>query len=212
LAAGLKACEPRILGVMRAWRSCAALQLSAVAGVAVLVAHWAAYLVAVPHAGLRDELLLTSGHGYWLLAVKASLVLGTAALVASAIDALRRRARPDDAPGWTWRGALISLVVVQLCAFTLLEVGERMLAGEPWLTMLHHDVYAWGLLAQLLIAPVGAALLALAARALRNVAGIRVSIAAAAPRRSLAVALPAAPAYLPPRDWCGTFSTRGPPA
>jgi hypothetical protein len=195
---------------MRIWRSSAALQLAAVASVAVLVGHWLAYLVAVPHASLRDELLLTSGHGYWLLAVKAALVLGTAALAGSGIDALRRR-RAEDVPGWSWRGAAASLIVVQLCSFTLLEAGERMLAGEPWQAMLHHDVYAWGLAAQLLIAPLGAGLLTLLARALRHVATLSIATALPAPRRVVVVTAPALPAFVGRRDWRGAFSTRGPP-
>lgn len=178
----------------------------------MLVGHWLAYLVAVPHAGLRDELLLTSGHGYWLLAVKASLVLGAAALASSAIDALRRRGPAGEEPrGWTMRTALVSLLVVQLCAFTILEAGERILAGEPWLQMLHHDVYVWGVLAQLLIAPAGAGLLSLFTRALRRIATIAVPVATRA-RRVLVVAAPDLTLFVPARDWRGTFATRGPPA
>jgi hypothetical protein len=197
---------------MRAWRSSAALQLAAVASVSVLIGHWLAYMAAVPHAGLRDELLLTSGHGYWLLAVKASLVLGAAALAGAAVDAVRRR-RAGGVPAWSARSALFSLVVVQLCAFSLLEAGERILAGEPWQTMLHHDVYAWGLLAQLLIAPLGAAFLALLARALRAVADLPARLAVrVSPGRATLVALPGVADYVAPRDWRGAFSTRGPPA
>jgi hypothetical protein len=194
-------------------RSWAALQLATVAGVAVLVGHWLAYLVAVPHAGLRDELLLTSGHGYWLLAVKVALVLGTACLAASAADALRRRTRGDDEPaGWGALSALVALAVVQLCSFTVLEAGERVLAGEPWLQMLHHDVYAWGLVAQLALAPLGAAFLVLLTKTLRRVATISIAVAACRPRAAHALAVPDLPLYVPARDWRGVFSTRGPPA
>lgn len=196
---------------MRVWRSSTALQLAAVAAVSVLVGHWLAYLAAVPHAGLRDELLLTSGHGYWLLAVKASLVLGTAALAGSGIDAVRRR-RAEEVPRWTWRAALISLVVVQLCSFTFLEAGERILAGEPWQAMVHHDVYAWGLLAQLLLAPLGAALLRVIGRALQGVATLSVALTPIAAARAVSVPVPALQGFVSRRDWRGAFATRGPPA
>ena len=195
---------------MRTWRSSAALQLAAVASVAVLVGHWLAYLVAVPHAGLRDELLLTSGHGYWLLAVKGALVLGAAALAASGIDALRRRAVASEGPTWAFGPGLVALIVVQLCSFTLLEAGERLLAGEPWLQMLHHDVYAWGALAQLLIAPLGAGLLVLFARALRRISAFVHASQVPAPA-VVAVRTPALPLLVRARDWRGAFATRGPP-
>ena len=197
---------------MRIWRSSAALQLAAVASISVLVGHWLAYLVAVPHAGLRDELLLTSGHGYWLLAVKAALVLGMATLAASGIDALRHRmAAGGESSGWSLTPAFVALIVVQLCSFTLLEAGERILAGEPWLRMLHHDVYAWGLVAQLLLAPLGAALLWLFTGALRRVATLQVSTPIPTPR-ALVLSSPALPVFVPARDWRGAFATRGPPA
>lgn len=196
---------------MRVWRSSAALRLSAVASVAVLVAHWIAYFVAVPHAGLRDELLLTSGHGYWLLAVKVSLVLGTAALAGSGLEAIHRR-RVVAAPDASWRRILPPLLVVQLCAFTMLEAGERILAGEPWQTMLHHDVYAWGLLAQVLVAPIGAAVLALLGRALRNLSRLVAISPTLTPRTALAVVAPFLASFVAPRDWGGTFATRGPPS
>jgi hypothetical protein len=196
---------------MRVWRSSAAVQLAAIASVSVLVGHWLAYLVAVPHAGLRDELLLTSGHGYWLLAVKASLVLGVAALAASGVDALRRR-HTGGGMVWRWRTALTSLAVVQLCSFTLLEAGERILAGEPWQAMLHHDVYAWGLAAQLVIAPLGAAFLKLLSRVVTGVASAVARVLVLGPRRLALVAIPALSAPIPRRDWRGAFSTRGPPS
>ena len=177
----------------------------------MLVGHWLAYQVAVPHAGLRDELLLTSGHGYWLLAVKAALVLGAAALAAGAIDALRTRVSGEEIPGWTVRPALVALLVVQLCSFTLLEAGERILAGEPWLQMLHHNVYVWGLLAQLLLAPLGAGLLSFFTRALRRIATISITSAPRL-RTVVAVAAPDLTVFVPARDWRGAFSTRGPPA
>ena len=196
---------------MRVWRSSVALQLAAVASVSVLVGHWLAYLVAVPHASLRDELLLTSGHGYWLLAVKASLVLGVAALAGSAIDALRRR-RAADVPQWRAGSALACLAVVQLCAFTLLEAGERLLAGEPWQAMLHHNVYVWGVLAQLLIVPLGAAFLVLLTRTLRRVAALSPAKVLIGALRSTLVAIPVLDGFVASRDWRGAFATRGPPA
>jgi hypothetical protein len=91
-------------------------------------------------------------------------------------------------------------------------VGERILAGEPWQAMLHHDVYAWGVLAQLAIAPLGAGLLKLMARALRNVATLSVTIPPVGPRPVFLVAVPALSTFVPRRDWRGAFSTRGPPA
>lgn len=190
----------------------AALQLSAVAAVAVLVGHWIGYVVAVPDARLRDTILLDSGHSYWLLAVKLSLLLGVASLVASGLDAVRRGLNAAGAPeGWRLTQAFASLAVIQVAAFTTLEVGERVLAGEPVAHLFHHHVFAWGVVAQLLIAPLGAILLAWWGRALRRVTA-RAASARPTPGRSTAVAWPNLQTFVSTRYRRGPVAVRGPPA
>jgi hypothetical protein len=193
-------------------RSYAALQLAAVATACVLFGHWAGYLVAVPDHGLRETILLNSGHAYWIFAVKCALVLGAAALAATGLDTVRRGLAGDDAPdGWSFAHALIALLLVQVGAFSLLEMGERVLVGEPLVQMLHHNVFVWGVVAQLAIAPLGALALAWLGRAVRRVVaaigGLRPGVT-----RSQAIPWPILPVRVSARDWRGTFAVRGPPA
>ena len=198
---------------MRPGRSFAALQLAAVAAVSVLVGHWAGYLAAVPDAGLRETVLLDSGHAYWVLAVKLAMLLGVASLAASGFDAVRRGVGGAAAPeAWTLPRALVALLTIQLGSFTILEVSERVLAGEPLTDLVHHNVFAWGLLAQLLIAPLGALLLVWLGRALRRIVSLVSSHAGLPIARATAVALPSLARFVPARDWRGAFATRGPPA
>jgi hypothetical protein len=192
-------------------RSYAALQLAAVAAVSVLVGHWAGYVVAVPDAGVRETVLLDSGHTYWMLAVKLALLLGVVSLAASGFDALRRGLVRAAAPdGWTPARALFALVTIQLGSFTILELSERTLAGEPLAELTHHNVFFWGLAAQLVVAPLGALLLGWLGRAVRRIVAI-VALVHSAPPRAARVAWPALAEHVPPRDWRGAFASRGPP-
>ena len=193
-------------------RSYAALQLASVAAAFVLVGHWIGYRVAVPDAHLRDAVLLSSGHAYWLFAVKCALVLGIASLAASAFDALRRSLhRAPEQPAWRARPAGLALVVIQVASFAALEVGERILASEPLAELFHHNVFLWGLVAQLAIAPLGALLLASLGRALSRVARAGGRARVIEPRGG-SVAWPALAPVVPSRDWRGAFAVRGPPA
>jgi hypothetical protein len=193
-------------------RSFAPLQLAAVAIASVLVGHWIGYVVAVPDAGLRETILLDSGHAYWLLAVKCALLLGAASLAAGALDALRlglSRAKPRE--GWSFRHALPALALIQVAAFTFLEVSERVIAGEPLGELMHHDVFAWGILAQLLIAPVGALVLAWLGRALRRVV---TAVARSRPvqRPSARQAFPVFATRVSTAFWRSPVAGRAPPA
>lgn len=192
-------------------RSFAGLQLAAVAAASVLLGHSAAYVAAVPNAGLRDTILLNSGHAYWMLGVKLALVLGGAALAASGMDALRRGIGRLDAPdGWRFSHALVALVLIQTAGFTLLEVSERILVGLPVGEMLQHDLFAWGIAVQLLIAPLGALALAWLGRALRRIVEHVRGRPFTAPRATQQF-LPTSPARVPAPVWRAPVCVRGPP-
>lgn len=188
------------------------MQLAAVAAVSVLVGHWVGYVVAVPHAGVRDTLLLNSGHTYWMLAVKLALLLGVASLAASGFDALRRGlSGAAGRAGWGLSRGIVALALTQVASFTMLEVGERMLAGEPLAGLVHHNVFFWGVAAQLFIAPLGGLVLTWLGRVFRRVAAIVAATRLPRPRAT-AINWPSLDLYVPSPDWRGTYSTRGPPA
>jgi hypothetical protein len=198
---------------MTTGRSYAALQMAAVAAVCVLVGHWAGYFVAVPHANLRDAVLLESGHTYWVLAVKLAMLLGVVSLATGGLDALRRGLSGANAPdGWTLPRAITSLALIQVGTFSVLEVSERVLAGEGLADLFHHNVFAWGLLTQLLIAPIGGLLLSWLGRALSRVVTFVAALRRAQRRHAGVLARPVLAIYVPSRDWRGTYATRGPPA
>jgi hypothetical protein len=44
----------------------------------VIVGHWLSYVLAIRESRLREQILSTSGHGYWLGAVKVAIVRGPA--------------------------------------------------------------------------------------------------------------------------------------
>lgn len=113
------------------------------------VAHWLAYRLVYPQAGLRLRDLLATGHGYMLgPAGYLPLVLGAAgalefvAIAWAVICVVRRRAQ---APVPVWAFALLPLL-----AFTLQEFLERWLAGAslPW-WMVEQPTYRLGLALQL---------------------------------------------------------------
>jgi hypothetical protein len=198
---------------MRHRRSYAALQLAAVAAVSVLVGHWAAYVLAVPDAGLRDTILLDTGHAYWLLGVKLALLLGVVSVAAGGFDALRRGlARSSGADGWRPTQALLALALIQVGSFTALEISERVVAGEPLTELWHHGIFPLGVVAQLVLAPAGAALLWWLGKTFERVARVTVVTRVARPGQRVVFLLPRLAAIAPVRDCWGAVVARGPPA
>jgi hypothetical protein len=131
----------------------------------VVLGHWLCYVLAMPSAGIRGEVLVATGHAYWLTAVKQAVVL---AVVSLAVIALRqfRRVRARGIPEHTGPGSLaVRLAGLQVLGFLALEVTERVAAGAPVSSVLAHHVLVLGLLIQVVMAASAALLLSLFARA-----------------------------------------------
>lgn len=192
-------------------RSFRGLPLGGFAAVGVVLGHWIAYGIGVPNARLRSVVLQDTGHAYWDLAVK--VVAGVAFAGAGAL-ALRMwageatdrgRSRPHVFVGLLWR-----LAVVQLVAFTAMELSERLAAGAPVATLWGHHVFVLGLGVQVLVAAVAAVVALAFTRVVEWLVGVIRGAAARAPRR---VTGPGLPAFIPaPRTLRGAVLLRAPPS
>jgi hypothetical protein len=136
----------------------------------VLIGHWLSYLLAVPVARVRDEVLAATGHAYWITAVKQAVVLAVISLAAIAMRQFRlvRGGQASDPPGPA--SLALRLAGLQILGFLALEVTERVVADAPISSLLGHHVLVLGLLVQILIASSLALVLSLFTRAAGAVA------------------------------------------
>jgi hypothetical protein len=143
-------------------------RLLPVAGIAVagvVLGHWLAYRLAVPQAHMRAEVLHASGHGYLILAVKAAVVLGLSAVGSLLLVRSGAAKRGEPLPVAPLSSLVLRLSVVQIVAFSAMEVTERVAAGAPLSGLLGHHVFLFGLALQFLAAFVGALVLLWVGRA-----------------------------------------------
>lgn len=127
------------------------LGVAALAGGAMVLAHWIAYLIAIPNSHSRAHVLVSTGHDYWLYAAAAALAAG----VFGASAFIRARlAEGDDI-----RGLGLRLAGMQVIGFLALESVERVWSGHPWTDVLSEPVVAIGVVAQILVALIGVTLL-----------------------------------------------------
>ena len=176
----------------------------------VVLGHWVSYLLAMPSAGIRDEVLAATGHAYWLTAVKQAVVLAVVSLAAIAMREFRR-VRARDPSEETGPGSLaLRLAGLQVLGFLALEMTERVAAGAPVSSVLAHHVLVLGILVQVVLAASAALLLSLFARAAGAFA--RALVRARFPRPSR-WALPRFPAaVLRPVLVTGSAGPRSPPS
>jgi uncharacterized membrane protein len=187
------------------WRT--RLWLGGLAAGGVVVAHVLAFLLVAPNPLQRGELLEATGHGAWRFLLP--IAMGAVVVALAGFASGRSREDRPTPPAALFRGTAGRLVTLQLAAFLLLEALERLAAGHGLTDLLREPVIAIGLVAQVLVALVGAALLVMFARLLdRLVQFLRI--------------IPRAPRVLTPRGVLdGTFpririatgpvNPRGPP-
>ncbi len=197
----------RILDSMRDRTSARGLAVAGMAGVGVLLAHWLAYVVAVPNAAVRSAVLAHTGHAYWGVAVK-----GASAFAVVAVAAMLARIVGWSLPGDGLRfGRLaVRLCVLQVGVFAAMEVAERVAAHVPVTTDLG-ATFALGIGLQVLVALAGALLLVwLGGVAVRLVRAIRGSTLPV--RRSPTLLGAPVLAYPPAVLAFGAAGLRGPPS
>jgi hypothetical protein len=181
---------------------------TAVAG--VVVGHWLAYTIAVPDPRVRVEVLAETGHGYWVLAVKAAVVLGITAIVTFTLRRSYERAGGETSGPEPFSSLVSRLAILQVLAFGAMEVTERVAAGVPVGSLLSHHVFALGVAVQLLVACAGAVMLRWFGRTAERICDLVLSIrlgrigGARSPVPTDRVFLPAAPL-------AGAAGLRGPP-
>jgi hypothetical protein len=130
-----------------------------VAGFAVaglLLGHALSYAIAVPDPYHRDLLLQRTGHDYLPAFGQVALMLFVGAIAAVVFGASRRRA--ESAPD-RFAPLAARLALVQVGAFGVQEVAERLLSGSGLHDLGHGHVVIVGVTAQIAVALAGAALL-----------------------------------------------------
>ena len=158
-----------ILGTMRTnGMTRRALSFGGIAAAGVVLGHWLAYDLALPHAGQRAGVLGETGHSYWLLAVRTAIVLGLAG--AGAVVARHARSTPGRGTVERYAESTLRLAALQVAGFAAMEVAERLLAGAPLGSMFTHHVFVVGLAVQFLVACAGGLAVVVLSRAGRRIA------------------------------------------
>src|SRR6266540_2344878 len=112
--------------------------LVGVAVCGVVLAHWLGYVLAIPAAHARAEVLVASGHSYWVMAIKLAVVLGLAALGGLFLRHLGRPPRTWESRQEAFSATAARLSLLQVVAFTAMEVTERLVVGAPVAHLFHH--------------------------------------------------------------------------
>jgi hypothetical protein len=195
-------------------RSVRGLPLVGMAVAGVVLGHWLGYLLAVPDAAIRAEVLSQSGHGYWLFAVKLAVILGVTGLATVFARALGLLIRPHsdvDGEDDSFSTVAARLVGLQVLGFAGMEVTERLAAGAPVASLLQHDAFLIGVLVQILVAGIGALLLLRFAREAERVALALVGARSSLPRPPVGAALPTETNAFRHLVVAGSVGVRGPP-
>lgn len=178
----------------------------AVAG--LLLGHSISYLLTFPDPYHRDLVLLRTGHDYLPLAVEAGLALllaGVGALLARAWSGRNR----DEAEGLASLAGTLALV--QVGAFVGQEIIERLVAGWPLRGLAHDHVLSVGVVVQIAVALVGAAVLRWLARASARLVRAVVTARVAPIRPALIPATPVGADHHPGRFVASDPNVRAPP-
>jgi hypothetical protein len=142
-------------------------------GVAVggtVVAHWLVYVLAIPVAHARVEVLAASGHSYWVTAIKVAVILGLAALGALFLRHLGRPPSTWESGQEAFSAIAARLSVLQVMGFVAMEVTERLVVGAPVAHLFHHRLFLMGLALQLSVASAAALMLLWFSRTVERVA------------------------------------------
>lgn len=158
--------------------------------------HLLDYTLLIPGHAARQTFLHQTGHGYFRNLIVLALAAGVLALITSLVTGYRRgRSNARGAPrfsDWAW-----TLGPIQAIGFVVLEFAERFAAHSA----LHHYAdltISIGVLIQVIVACVGAALLVLLNRAAEHIGRAR-SHPVSRTRSDRTWPRPATVALVPPR-------------
>lgn len=184
-----------------------------VAGFAVaglVLGHALSYAIAVPDPYHRDLLLQRTGHDYLPVFGQVALMLFLAGVAAVVFGANRRRAEATTSQRFAPLATRLALV--QVGAFIVQEVAERLFSGSGLHALGHGHVVIVGVAAQIAVALAGAALLRWLARASDRLGEALGSSAFSLPRAVPAFALPVLPDIASGRVEVVSPGQRAPPS
>ncbi|MGH2783818.1 MAG: hypothetical protein ACRDJ1_00990 [Actinomycetota bacterium] len=165
-----------------------ALRITGTAAAGVLAGHFLGYRIVFPGSPQRHAILIEAGHGYFPVAIRFGAMLAVI-VAASTLASGYAHAKAGGYAIPERRVTTARLAFIQIGAFVLLELVERLVSGVPF----HHlllPVVVVGALTQLAIAAVGSSLISLLYRAGSAVARSGV----------LGCADAISPVWAPPRD------------
>lgn len=151
-------------------RSLKWVSIAGMAAAGVMLGHWLAYVLAVPGPKVRAAVLAESGHSYWLLAVKLAVVLGLSGAGALVVRQWIVRRDLSRAGAHPVTMLTAQLALLQVVAFTAMEVAERVGYHAPVAEMFQHHIFFLGVAVQFLVAFVGALILTWLGRAVCRLA------------------------------------------
>ena len=131
------------------------------AAAGLVLGHALAYLIAIPDPHQRAFALQRTGHAYLPALDQAVMMLAIAGAATIVVRAFSRKG--DRATERFGRLAAL-LVVVQTCAFAGQEVLERLVSGAALGELAHDQILVIGVIVQVVVAIVAAAVLWLLAR------------------------------------------------
>lgn len=180
---------------------------SAAAG--LLLGHALSYMLAIPDPYHRDVLLTRTGHGYLPAAAQATMIL-----ILAAAAAILARAWSNRGPrGGPERFTSIAgkLAFVQIGAFVALEILERIVAGAPLGDLVRDHLLVIGVVVQISVSLVGAAILVWCARTSAQIVRAAIGRSVALPRPILVEARPATAGHTRGRSVASARNVRAPP-
>jgi hypothetical protein len=146
-----------VTSVTRRTSTVARRQLAALSFGGVLLSHALAYALTVRDPHERLQLLHATGHDYWSYFLIVAVVASAWGLCSFALGLTRER------EGWSslgfFRHAATRLTLLQEGIFLCLEASERAVASGSVTALLSEPALPAGLLIQVLVAVLGAALL-----------------------------------------------------
>lgn len=144
--------------------------LGGVAVVGTLAAHFVDYYIFAPDPQHRAALLHATGHSYLSHLIPLAVLSGVLA-AATTIWRASARARDlsDERPRFLPCATV--LAAAQVCGFALLEIGERLFSGAGF-ELAWPQLFAIGILVQIVVAVAGAILFILLDRGAQKVAAL----------------------------------------
>ena len=148
-----------ILAPMSDRRSFRGFPVFGLAAAGVVLGHWLAYRILVPSEPARAQLLVATGHGYWVDVVRLAVACGLAGVGTLFVRHLAARDPEPRASFDAYARLTFRLAALQMVTFTAMESAERIVNHVPLAGLYTHHLFVMGLAVQFLVACCGALVL-----------------------------------------------------